>query len=99
MGHGRSSVLRIGSNLVEASSFCWIDGGYDNLAMVVHRATPGERPFPLDKGKVKLNKIRLPSGSAYLRAAIQNAEAIGPSRVEPSYGEIFGTRYGPPFGV
>ena len=67
--------------------------------MVVHRAAPGERPFPLDKGKGKLNEIWLPSGSKYLRAGIQNAEAMGPSLVEPSYGEIFGARYGPPFGV
>ena len=49
--------------------------------MVVHWAALGERPFPLDKGKGKLNEIRLPSGSEYLRAAIQNAEAVGPNRV------------------
>ena len=34
-----------------------------------------------------------------MRAAIQNVEAMGPSRVEPLYGEIFTARYGPPFGV
>ena len=99
MGPGRSSVLLIGSNPVEASSSGRTDGGYDNLAIVVHRAAPGERPFPLDKGKGKLNEIRLPSGFEYLRAAIQNAEVVGPSPVEPSYGEIFAVRYGPPFGV
>ena len=70
MGPGRSSVLRIGSNSAEASSSGRTDGGYNNLAMVVHRATPGERPFPLDKGKGKLNEIRLPNGSEYLRATI-----------------------------
>ena len=99
MGRSRSSVLRIGSNLAEASSSGRIDGGYDDLAVVVHRAAPGEPPFPLDKGKGKLNEIRFPSGFEYLRAAIQNAEAMGPSRVEPSYGEIFAALYGPPFGV
>ena len=99
MGPGRSSVLRIGSNSAEASSSGRTNGGYDNLAVVVHRATPGERPFPLDKGKGKLNEIRLPNGFEYLRATIQNVEAVGPSRVEPSYGEIFATRYGPLFGV
>ena len=67
--------------------------------MVVHRAALGECPFPLDKGKGKLNEIRLPSGSKYLRAVIQNAEAVGPNRVEPSYGEIFEAQYGPLFGV
>ena len=99
MGPGRSSVLRIGSNPVEASSSGRTDGGYDNLAVVVHRAAPGKPPFPLDKGKGKLNEIRFPRGCEYLRAAIQNAKAVGPSRVEPSYGEIFAARYGPPFGV
>ena len=66
---------------------------------MVHRAAPGEPPFPLDKGKGKLNEIRFPSGSEYLRVAIQKAEAMGPSRVEPSYDEIFAAWYGPPFGV
>ena len=79
MGPGRSSVLRIRSNLAEASSLGRTDGGNDNLAVVVHRAAPGEPLFPLDKGKGKLNEIRFPSGSEYLRAAIQNAEVIGPS--------------------
>ena len=56
-----------------------LKGGNDNLAVVVHQATPGEPPFPLDKGKGKVNEIRYPSGSECLRAAIQNAEAVGPS--------------------
>ena len=89
MGLGPSSVLRIGSNPAEASSLGRTDGGYNNLAVVVHRAAPKECPFPFYKGKGKLNEIRLPSGSEYLRAAIQNAEVVGPSRVEPSYSEIF----------
>ena len=86
MGPGRFSVLRIGSNPAEASSSGRTDGGYDNLAVVVHPAAPGERLFPLDKGKGKHNEIQLPSGSEYLRVAIQNAKAMGPNRVEPSYG-------------
>ena len=57
--------------------------------MVVHRAAPGERPFPLDKGKGKLNEIRLPSGFEYLRVVIQNTEAVGPNWVEPSYIDLF----------
>ena len=63
MGLGRSSVLCIGSNPAEASSSGQIDGGNDSLAVVVHRAAPGEPPFPLDKGKGKINEIRYPSGS------------------------------------
>ena len=78
MGPGRSSALRIGSNPAKASSSGRTDGGYENLAVMVHRAAPGEPLFPLDKGKGKLNEIRLPRGSEYLRAAIQNAEAVTP---------------------
>ena len=99
MGPGRCSVLRIGSNPAEASSSGRTDGGNDNLAVVVHQAASGEPPFPLDKGKGKINEIRFPSGSEYLRVSIQNAKAVGPNRVEPSYGEIFVAWYGPPFGV
>ena len=99
MGPGRSSVLRIGNNPVEASSSGQTDGGNNSLAMVVHRATPGEPPFPLDKGKGKINEIRYPRDFEYLRASIQNTEAVGPIRVKPLYYEIFTARYGPSFGV
>ena len=57
MGPDRSSVLRIGSNPAEVSSSGRTDGGYDNLAVVVHRDTPREPHLPLDKGKGKLNEI------------------------------------------
>ena len=99
MGPGRSSVLRIGSNPAKASSPGRTDGGKDSLAVVVHWAASRERPFSLDKGKGKINKIQYPRGSEYLRAAIQNVEAMGPNRVKPLYGEIFAARYGPSFGV
>ena len=99
MGPGHSSVLRIGRNPTKASSSGRTDKGNDSLAIVVHQAAPGEPPFPLDKVKGKINEIRYPSGSEYLRAAIQNVEVVGPSRVEPFYGEIFAAWYGPPFGV
>ena len=99
MGLGRSFVLRIGSNPAVVSSSGQTDGGTDSLVVVVHRAAPREPPFPLDKGKGKINEIRYPSGFEYLRATIPNVEAVGPSRVEPLYGEIFAARYGPPFGI
>ena len=70
MGPGRSSILRIGSNPAEASSLGRTDEGNDSLTVVVHRAASGEPYFPLDKGKGKINEIRYPSGSEYLRAAI-----------------------------
>ena len=99
MGLSRSSVLHIGSNSTEVSGSGRTGGESDSLAVVVHRVALGELPSPLDKGKGKISEIRYLSGSEYLRAAIQNAEAVGPSRVEPSYGEVFTARYGPPFGV
>ena len=91
MGSSRSSILRIRSNPAKESSSGRTDGGNDSLAVLVHQAAPGEPPFHLDKGKDKgkINEIRYPSGSEYLRAGIRNAEAVGPSRVEPLYGEIF----------
>ena len=99
MGFSRSFVLRIGSNPAEASSSGRTGGDSNSLALVVRRVAPGEPPFPLDKGKGKINELRYPNGSEYLRVAIQNAEAMGPNRVEPLYGEIFTARYGPPFGI
>ena len=99
MGPGRSSVLRIGSNPTEASGSRRMGGESDSLAVVVHRVAPGEPPFPLGKGKGKISEIRYPSGAEYLRAAIQNVEVVGPSQVEPLYGEIFAAQYEPTFGV
>ena len=99
MGPSRSSVLRIGSDSTKASSSGRTGGESDSLAVVVHQVAPREPAFPLYKGKGKISEIRYPSGYEDLRAAIRNAVAIGPSRVEPSYGEVFVTRYGPPFGV
>ena len=57
MGPGRSSVLRIGSNPTEASSSGWTDRGNDNLAVVVHWATPGSLLFPWIRVRAKLKKF------------------------------------------
>ena len=38
-------------------------------------------------------------GSEYLKLAVQNALAVGPSRVGPLCGETFVRHYRPPFGV
>ena len=46
--------------------------------MVVRRVTSGGPPSPLGKGKGRVSEIRYPGGSKYLRAAIQNAKAVGP---------------------
>ena len=99
MGPSRSSVLRIGSNSPEAFGSKQTGAESDSLAVVVHRDAPGEPPSPLGKGKGKISEILYPSDSKYLRTAIQNAEVVGLSRVEPLYGEIFAARYGLPYGV
>ena len=57
MGPGRSSFLCIEGNPAEASSSRRTGGESDCLAVVVHQVAPGEPPFPLDKGKGKINKI------------------------------------------
>ena len=89
MGPGRSSVLRIGSNSTEVSHLRQTGGESNSLVVVVHRDAPRVPPSLLGKGKGKITEIRYPSGFEYLRATIQNVEVVGPSRVEPLYGEIF----------
>ena len=67
--------------------------------MVALRDPPGEPPLPLGKGKGRIDEIKYPVGSEYLKSVVQNALAIGPSRVGPLYGETFARHYRPPFGV
>ena len=99
MGPGRSSSLRIeGGSFMESGS--GRTGGESNrLATVVLRDAPGEPPSPLGKGNDKIDEIKYPVGSEYLKSAVQNTLAVGPSRVEPLFREIFTRRYRPPFGV
>ena len=66
---------------------------------VAFRDAPSGPPLPLDKGKGRIDEIKYPVGSEYLKLAVQNAPAVGPSQVEPLYGETFARRYRPPFGV
>ena len=98
MGPGRSSSLRIGGDSSVVSGSGRTGGESDRLAVVALRDAPGEPPFPLGKGKDKIDEIKYPVGSEYLRSAVQNALAVGPSKVEPLYGEVFARRYRPPFG-
>ena len=95
MGPSRSSILCIGNDSTEASSSRRTSGESNSLAVIVYRVALGGPAFPLDKGKGKISKIRYPSGSEYLRVAIQNV-VVG---VEHSYGEVFAARYGAPFRV
>ena len=99
MGPGRSSSLRIGGDSSAVPDSRRTGGESDRLAVVALRDAPGEPPLPLGKGKGRIDEIKYPVGSEYLKSAVQNALAVGPSRVEPLYGEIFTRRYKPPFGV
>ena len=58
---------------------------------------PGRPLFP--KGKGRVNLIKYPGGSEYLKSTVQHALVVGPSKVGPSYGATFVKRYRPPFGV
>ena len=99
MGPDRSSSLRIGGDSSVASDSGQASGASDRLVGVAFRDALGGPPLPLDKGKGRINKIKYPVGSEYLKSAEQNALAVGPSRVEPLYGETFARCYRPPFGV
>ena len=99
MGPGRSSSLRIGGDSSVVSDLGRTSGASDRLVGNDFRDVPGEPPLPLDKGKGRIDEIKYPMGSKYLKSAVQNGLAVGPSRVEPLYGEIFVRRYKPPFGV
>ena len=99
MGPGRSSSLRIGGDSSAVSGSVRMGGESNRLAVVVLRDAPGEPPSALGKGKDKIDEIKYLVESEYLKSAVQNAMAVGPSRVELLYGELFTRRYRPPFGV
>ena len=98
MGPSRSSSLRIGVDSSTVSGSRRTGGESDRLAMIALRDALGELPFPVGKGKDKIDEIKYHVGSEYLKSAAHNAIAVGPSRVEPLYGERFARRYRPPFG-
>ena len=56
-------------------------------------------PLCLARVKRGLARSGTPIRSEYLRAAVRCSDAVGPSRVEPSYAEIFATCYRPPIGI
>ena len=60
---------------------------------------PEAPPLPLGKGKRKINLIKYPKGSDYLKSAVRHAVNVGPSKVGPSYEFTFAERYRPPPGV
>ena len=98
MGPGRSSSLRIGDDSSTVAGSGWAGDAYGRSAVVEPRNVPRAPPLPLDKGKGKINLIKYPGGSDYLKSAIQHAVTVGPSMVDPSYGVTFAERHRPPPG-
>ena len=91
--------LRIEGRSAEVPESGQTGDGLGSLAAMVTEVLPvGYLPSP-GKGKGNISEIRYPCGSKYLRAAVRYADAVGPSRVEPSYTKIFATCYRPPSGV
>ena len=70
MGPGRSSSLRIGGDSSVAAGSGRISGASDRSAGVDLRDAPREPPFPLNKGKGKIDKIKYPGESEYLKSAV-----------------------------
>ena len=99
MGLGRSSSLRIGGDSSAVASSGRTGGASDRSAGVKLRDAPRAPPFPLDKGKGKVDLIKYPGGSEYLKSVVQHALTVGPSKVGLSYRATFARRYRPPFGV
>ena len=91
--------LRIGGSSTKGSNLGQIGGGSNRLDIVVDRVPLVGPHSPHGKGKGKVSKIRYPGGFTYLKATVQNAEVVGPSRVKLSFGHNFASRYRPPFGV
>ena len=89
MGPSRSSSLRIGSDSSAVVSYGQTGGASGRSAGVELRDALGTPPFPLDKGKEKVDLIKYPGGSEYLRSAVQHALTVGLSKVGPSYGATF----------
>ena len=99
MGPSRSSSLRIGDDSSAAAGSGWVRNASGRPVVVAPRNVPRAPPLPLDKDKGKINLIKYPGGSDYLKSAVQHAVTVGPSKVGPSYGVVFAERYRPPPGV
>ena len=99
MGPSRSSSLSIGGDSSVTVGSRWASDASDLSARVDIRDASREPPFPLNKGKGRIDEIKYPGRSEYLKSAVQNALDVRPSKVEPLYGATFARGYRPSFGV
>ena len=93
MGPGRSSSLRIGGDPSAVASSVRTRGAFDHSAADERQNSPGAPLLPLDKGKGRVNLVKYPRGSEYLKTAVQHAVTVGPNKVGPSYEVTFAERY------
>ena len=91
--------MRIGNDSSAVAGSGQTRDAADRSAVVEPQDVPKEPPLPLGKGKGKINLINYPGESDYLKAVVQHAVTVGPSKVDPSYGATFAERYRPPPGV
>ena len=68
MGPGRSSSLRIGSDSSVTAGSRWAGGASDRSTGVDLRDAPREPPFHLNNGKGRIDEIKYPGGSKYLKS-------------------------------
>ena len=98
-GSSRSVGLRIEGRSVEDFELAQPGSEIGSPAVVVVGVLLMGYLPPPGQCKEKISEIRYPCGSEYLRATVRYADAVGPSRVEPSFAKTFATHYGPPSGV
>ena len=99
MGLGRFSSLNIGDDSSAVAGLGRARDASDRPAAAERRNSPGAPPIPLGKGKERINLIKYPRGSDYLKSDVQHGVTVGPSKVGPSYEVTFAERYRPPVGV
>ena len=99
MGPGRSSSLLIRGDSSAVACSGWTSGASDHSDGVELRDVLRAPPLPLGKSKGRVDLIKYPRGSEYLKSAVQHALVVGPSKVGPLYRATYARRYRPPFGV
>ena len=99
MGSSRSSSLRIDVNPSADAGSEQAREAPIRSAVAGSPNAPEVPPPPLGKGKKKINLIKYPKGSNFLKTAVRHAVKVGPSKVGPSYESTFAERYRPLLGV
>ena len=68
MGPGRSSSLCIGGDSSVVPDSGRTGGASDRLVVVPLRDPPGEPPLPSGKGNGRIDEIKYPVGSEYMKS-------------------------------